>query len=185
MNFKYFKNRLDTSKAQAWTTRIIIIFLCIIVIYQMVVISRLTNDAKTIILPPRVKKAFYVTGSHISKGYAIDMGQYLSQTLLDVSSGDYKTQLGLFLQFVSPSEYNGMELTLLKQFKALAKLQVSQSFFPKRISVKKNDIYVTGSLMWYMGNNHVKVFQKTLIIKYIVENGEFYVKAISFKKNKV
>lgn len=185
MNFKYFKNRMDTTKAQAWTTRIIIIFLCIIVIYQMLVISRLTNDARTIILPPRVKKAFYVTGSNVSKGYAINMGQYLSQTLLDISPGDYKNQLGIFLQFVSPSSYNGMKLTLLKQFKALAKLQVAQSFFPKIISVKKNDIYVTGSLMWYMGSNHVKVFQKTLIIKYIVENGEFYVKAISFKKNNV
>ena len=185
MNFKYFKNRMDTTKAREWTTRIIIIFLCVIVIYQIFIISRLTNNVKTIILPPRVKKAFYITGSSVSKGYLMDMGQYLSQTLLDLSPSNYKSQLGLFLQFVYPSEYNGIKLTLLKQFGALSKLQVSQSFFPNRITIKKNNIYVTGSVIWYMGNNHARVFQKTLIIKYLIQNGEFYVKAISYKKKNI
>ena len=185
MDFKYYTRKFNDSKFQKWTMRIALIALAIVVIYQSVEIHSLSSNSKTIILPPRTPKAFYVSGGYVSKGYAIDMGQYLSQTLLDLSPANYREQLALFMQFVGPSEFNGIKLSLLKQFRALAKLQVSQSFFPGKITVKKGFIYVQGTLMWYMGNNKTKVFNKILKIGFKIKNGEFYVESVSFKKNRV
>ena len=181
MEWKNFKRELDRAILQTWTMRIAVIAMSLVIIVQMFMIFHLTSNSKTIILPPKVKKAFYVSGSHVSKGYAIDMGQYLSQTLLDLTPHNYKTQLNLFLQFAYPPNYNALKTELLVQMKALATLSVSQAFFPQTIKVKHHIIYVGGTLIRVITDKS-KSYQKTLKIKYLIRNGEFYVQSISYQK---
>ena len=181
MDWRNFKKEFDGAILQAWTLRIVVIAMAIVIVVQTFMILHLTGNSRTIILPPKVNKAFYVTGSHISKGYAIDMGQYLSQTLLDLTPHNYKTQLNLFLQFAYPPNYNSLKTELLMQMKALATLSVAQAFFPQTISVKNHVIYVGGKLIRIISNKS-ESYQKILKMKYIIKNGEFYVKSISYKK---
>ncbi|MHB1696622.1 MAG: TraE/TraK family type IV conjugative transfer system protein [bacterium] len=184
MDWKNFKRQLDRAVLQTWTLRIAVIAMSVVIIVQMFMIARLALNSKTIILPPRVGKAFYVTGSKISKGYMVNMGQYLSQTLLDLTPQNYKAQLNMFLQFAYPADYNALKIELSGQMKALATLSVSQAFFPKTVSVKNHFIYVGGILLRVIGDKS-KSYQKTLKIGYLIKNGELYVKSVSYKKQSI
>jgi type IV conjugative transfer system protein TraE len=182
MQWKNFKRDLDKAVLQTWTMRIVVIAMAITIIVQTAIISNLALSSKTIILPPVVKKSFYTVGSKASKGYMVNMGQYLSQTLLDLTPVNYKSQLNMFLQFAYPEYYTGLKIELTKQMKALATLQVSEVFFPNTISTKHHVIYVGGELVRVIGTKN-KSYNKTLKIGYMIKNGEFYVKSVGFKKN--
>jgi len=181
MDWKNFKRQLDLAILQTWTMRIAVIAMAIVIIVQMFMIMRITSNQKIIVLPPKVRKAFYLTGSKFSKGYMVNMGDYLSQKLLDLTPANYKYQLNTFLQFANPSDYNNLKMELLGQMKALALLSVSQAFFPKTVSVKGHTIYVYGILLRIIGNKS-KSYQKTLKIGYLIKNGELNVKSVSYKK---
>jgi len=184
MDWKNFKRQLDLAILQTWTMRIAVIAMAIVIIVQMFMIMHISSNQKIIVLPPKVRKAFYLTGSKFSKGYMVNMGDYLSQKLLDLTPANYKYQLNTFLQFANPPDYNNLKMELLGQMKALAVLSVSQAFFPKTVLVKGHTIYVGGILLRIIGNKS-KSYQKTLKIGYLIKNGELYVKSVSYKKKNV
>lgn len=179
MNSKYFKTKLDRTILENWTLRISIIALSLCVVILAVFLSINMTKQRTIILPPRVTKQFWVSGNHVSLGYLSQMGYYLAQTLLNITPQNYKTQLDNFMVYVYPPDYNSLNIPLSSQLKSIAELDISQVFYPiGNASVRGDKIFIYGELIRFSDNTNIKK-KKYVVIKFKIQNGRFYVKNVS------
>ena len=176
-----FFDRFNKAVLKNWILTVVVIVLSAVVIAQTIEIGMMAENKEFTVLPPVVNNAFTVQGNHYSKGYLIDMGSFISQTVLNVNPKNYKNQIGLFMQFVNPKNFDEIKLDLMKDYKTLSTLQISQVFYPLSISSDKNVLSVKGNLIRTIGAKSTSE-GKTFIIKYKIINGEFYVSSIGFAK---
>lgn len=176
-----FFDKFNKSVLKNWILSVVVIVLSSVIIVQTIEIGIMAKDKEFTVLPPVVNTAFTVQGNHYSKGYLIDMGNFISQTVLNVNPKNYESQINLFMQFVNPKDFDSIRLDLLKDYKTLSQLQISQVFYPLSINAGKNVLRVKGNLMRVIGAKSTSE-EKTFIIKYKIVNGEFYVNSIGFAK---
>ena len=183
MLFNKFKSLWDNTVAEVWTLRIVIISLTAIILFLLGVIVVQKTDTRTIIVPIGMQKKFWVAGNYVSKSYLTQMGDYLSSDIMTFSPSSFKTSLGIFLHFVPPARYHIMQETLLNQIEKVTELNISQVFYPQRITVKGNRIIVNGNLSEFGGTSKKDVtnVSKTITIYFKIINGRFYVENINVK----
>ena len=179
MNFKGFKAKWDRTVIEVWTLRIVILALVFANIVLTVSLIIKSSNQRTVILPPVVKKPFWTTDSAVSRGYLYDMGDYLSQNLLTFSPKTYDESLGEFMKFVYPKDYKYMRSRLQTQMQDIAALNVSEVFYPQRINFKFRSIIVHGILSRFGSDKKSVSKQKTIVFKYLISSGRFYVTSVS------
>ncbi len=179
MNFSGFKAKWDRTVVEVWTLRIVILALVAANIVLTVSLIIKSSNQKTVILPPVVSKPFWATDSAVSRGYLYDMGRYLSQNLLTFSPETYNQSLSVFMKFVSPKDYKYIHLRLEAQLQDISSLNVSEVFYPQRISFKFRKIIVHGILSRFGSDKKSISKQKTIIFRYLIVAGRFYVTSIS------
>lgn len=180
MNLTNFKTRMDKTIFESYTLRFIVAALAIVVIAQMIFIGIIIGKQKTIVLPPRVSRSFWVAGGKVSQGYLIQMGDYLSQTVLNFTPKDYKEQLGNFMIYVLPARYKAINTALESQIKSVTTLGVSSVFYPTKTTIKGNTITIIGVNHSFKGKK-MTGSQETVILGYKVVNGRFYISKILVK----
>ena len=180
MNLSNFKTKMDKTVMESYTLRFIVVVLALVIIAQIVFIGIIIGKQKTIVLPPRVSRSFWVAGGKVSQGYLIQMGDYLSQTVLNFTPKDYKEQLGNFMVYVLPSRYKAIDTALESQIKSVTTLGVSSVFYPTKTLVKGNTITIIGVTHSFKGKK-MKGSQKIVKLGFRVINGRFYVSKILTK----
>ena len=180
MNLTNFKTRMDKTIFESYTLRFIVAALAIVVIAQMIFIGIIIGKQKTIVLPPRVSRSFWVAGGKVSQGYLIQMGDYLSQTVLNFTPKDYEEQLGNFMVYVLPARYKAINTALESQIKSVTTLGVSSVFYPTKTTIKGNTITIIGVNHSFKGKK-MTGSQETVILGYKVVNGRFYISKILVK----
>ena len=171
---------MDKTIFESYTLRFVAAALAIVVIAQMVFIGIIIGKQKTIVLPPRVSRSFWVAGNKVSQGYLIQMGNYLSQTVLNFTPKDYKEQLGNFMVYVLPSRYKAINTALESQIKSVTTLGVSSVFYPTKTTIKGNTITITGVTHSFKGAK-LTGSQETVILGFRIVDGRFYISKILVK----
>ena len=180
MNLTNFKTKMDKTIFESYTLRFVVSALAIVVIAQMIFIGIIIGKQKTIVLPPRVSRSFWVAGNRVSQGYLIQMGDYLSQTVLNFTPKDYKEQLGNFMVYVLPARYKAINTALESQIKSVTTLGVSSVFYPTRTIIKGNTLTVTGVTHRFKGGK-LTGSQEIVVLGYRIVNGRFYISKILVK----
>lgn len=180
MNLSNFKTKMDKTLIEAYTLRFVVFVLAIIIIAQIVFIGVIIGKQKTIVLPPRVSRSFWVAGNKVSQGYLIQMGDYLSQTILNFTPKDYKEQLGNFMVYVLPSRYKAINTALESQIRSVTALGVSSVFYPTKTLIKGNTIKIIGVTHNFKGKK-LTGSQETVVLGFRIINGRFYVSKILTK----
>ena len=180
MNKTLFQTKLDKTILNSWTLRIVVIAQSIVIIALLVFNFIEQSQQKTIMLPPKITKDFWVAGDIVSKGYMIQMGSYLSQTLLDFTPKTYLNSVHNFLIYVYPASYGYLDTHITEQLHTVTELGVSQIFYPQvyKFDLKKSLMVIQGQLVRF-SNKHKTAKEKYFLIKYLMRNGRFYVTAVS------
>jgi conjugal transfer pilus assembly protein TraE len=177
---KYLKTKMDKTIVEAYTLRFIVIVLAVVIIAEAVFIGIVVENRRTVVLPPRVSKQFWVAGNRVSEGYLTQMGDYLSQTILNFTPKDYKIQLGNFMLYVLPARYKSIRTALNNQMQAVTQLGVSSVFYPTNTKIKDSQIIITGVNHTFK-KSIAKDKQKKVIITFAILNGRFYITKIQVK----
>ncbi len=180
MDAKYFKTKMDKTAVEAYTLRFVIIVLAVVIIAEAVFMGIIVENRRTVVLPPRVSKQFWVAGNRVSRGYLIQMGNYLSQTLLNFTPKDYKTQLGNFMIYVLPARFKSIRTALDNQMQAVTQLGVSSVFYPTATKIKGNKIIITG-INHTFKRSIAKDKQENITLMFVILNGRFYITKIQVK----
>ncbi len=182
MDSKYLKTKMDKTIVEAYTLRFAVIVLAVVIIAETIFMGIIVENRRTVVLPPRVSKQFWVAGNKVSAGYLIQMGDYLSQTILNFTPKDYKIQLGNFMVYVLPARFKSMRTALEAQMQAVTQLGVSSVFYPTGTKINGDNIIITGV-------NHTfkkKISSdksKQVILTFRILNGRFYITKIQVKRS--
>jgi conjugal transfer pilus assembly protein TraE len=122
------------------------------------------SSEKTIILPPEVRKSFWVKGGEVSKEYLEDMGWGLSKLLLDLTPSNYPYNHEKLLTFAAPEAYGRLKKKLLKEGEQYKSLQLSTHFYPSEILAdpKTLSVSVKGTLSSFVAGKLVDTVEETV-----------------------
>ncbi len=179
---KIFKNKYDKLVAKELANKVISIILSIALAIATFTIYQLSTNQKTIILPAKVDKEFWVTSNELSEVYLKQIGSYLTQALFNVSPNNAKEQFLLILDFAAPSFYQKLKSEMVNQAKYIVQNGITSSFYPKSFKFEKDFILISGTKHHIIGDKVVEKKEITVTFSYVVQNGRFYISNLKIKQ---
>ena len=178
---KFFKNDHDKLVAKELANKIVSIILGVGMTISSFTIYKLTSEQKTIILPTKVDKEFWVTNNQLSEAYLEQMGQYISTALLNVAPNSASSQFKLIIDLAAPAFYQQLKGELGNQTRYLSENGITSAFWAKSYKFDKDYIAITGTKNHIIGDKVVDKKEIVLKIFYIVQNGRFYISSFEIK----
>lgn len=163
---------------------LLIIGLVFVLIVQSVCIFVIRNQERIIVVPPNVRRSFWVSQNKVSRVYLEEMTRFFSNLLLNETPETFREQQNVLLRYVLPESYGVLKARWLREEDKIKQEQISSAFFPVDIMVNENnltaDIY--GELDLFSGDSKPIAKQVHYRIHYILKNGHVLIKAFTEEK---
>lgn len=159
---------------------ILSIGLIILCILSVTLNFYLSNRERIIITPPTLDKNFWVTHQEVSESYLSQMSLFFSYLRLNVTPSNVTTQQELLLRYVDPAYYGEFKNTLLKEAERIVKEHISSSFYPVKLEVNTQELYVhiTGDFLSSIGSTQIPIQRITYFIQFSYQNGKLFIRQI-------
>lgn len=166
MNFAFFQENILELRTQ----RNGLVILAAILLLNNLILSGgiFYKRERTILVPPKITKPFWVRGNQVSKEYLTEMGAYLSKLFLDLSPSSVSYNHGVLLTYATPEVYGALKKQLLKEAEEYTKLQLSTHFKPIEITANPDTCEVTikGTMSSYVAGKHIRDSQETVVMRF-------------------
>jgi conjugal transfer pilus assembly protein TraE len=128
-------------------------------------------------VPPEIKKGFWVEDSKVSGDYLEQMGLFLVQLAMNNTPISAEYNARTLLKYVGPASYGEMERLLLGNAKRLKEDNASTVFAPSLItaSEKENAVAFSGVFSTYISDKRVSQVQKDLLVRFGYSAGKVYI----------
>jgi conjugal transfer pilus assembly protein TraE len=128
-------------------------------------------------VPPEIKKGFWVEDSKVSGDYLEQMGLFLVQLALNNTPVSAEYNARTLLKYVGPASYGEIEKLLLGNAKRLKEDNASTVFAPSQItaSEKENAVAFSGVFSTYISDKRVSQVQKDLLVRFGYSGGKVYI----------
>jgi conjugal transfer pilus assembly protein TraE len=129
------------------------------------------------IVPPEIKKSFWVEDSKVSAEYLEQMGTFLLQLALNNTPVNSEYNAKMLLKYAAPASYGELEKMLLINAKHLKDDNASTMFSPRSVTPndRDNSIAFSGVLTTFIGDKRVSELQKNYLVKLGYSGGHIYV----------
>ena len=128
-------------------------------------------------VPPEIKKGFWVEDSKVSGDYLEQMGLFLVQLAMNNTPISAEYNARTLLKYVGPASYGEIEKLLLGNAKRLKDDNASTVFAPSQItaSEKENAVAFSGVFSTYISDKRVSQVQKDLLVRFGYSGGKVYI----------
>jgi conjugal transfer pilus assembly protein TraE len=128
-------------------------------------------------VPPEIKKGFWVEDSKVSGDYLEQMGLFLVQLALNNTPISAEYNARTLLRYVGPASYGEIEKLLLGNAKRLKDDNASTVFAPSQVTASQNDnaVAFSGVFSTYISDKRVSQVQKDLLVKFGYSGGKVYI----------
>ena len=128
-------------------------------------------------VPPEIKKGFWVEDSKVSGDYLEQMGLFLVQLALNNTPISAEYNARTLLKYVGPASYGEIEKLLLGNAKRLKEDNASTVFAPSQVTAsdKENAVAFSGVFSTYISDKRVSQVQKDLLVKFGYSSGKVYI----------
>jgi conjugal transfer pilus assembly protein TraE len=180
MDINYHKYKYDRFAIENLTSRIVIVALIGLIIWQQKIISDRITDQRTVFMPPKiVSKSFWVTGDTLSAGYLENVSQFVIFNLFNVTPHNAKDNSQNVLALVEPEFYKEVEEVLDRQINYLVDNQISRTFYYTSINARTpGEMMVTGIIKDMISDKVVSRYDVDVKIGYAVKHGRFMLTSI-------
>lgn len=174
------KNTLDKFQIENVTSRYIIGFLVLLIMWQQFVLSNRITGQRTVFMPPKiVTKEFWIAGNEVSSSYLEMMGQFVIFNLFDVTPENAKFNGDNLLAIVEPKFYEAVDSTIQTQQNYLTVNQISRTFYIGKINAKTPGVIVVeGLLREHIADKMISKQNVVVSISYNIEQGRFWLRGI-------
>lgn len=186
-NFKTtkFYNYLHSLEAEKRILLIACLSLSLVVIFFGWSILKLSTTQKTIILPPKIDKEFWVVSGELSTAYFEQVGFYIADRVMSVSPVSAESSYDTLLPFISddPKELGKIREKLVEQADFIKKENIYQVFYPLHISINNKERYfeVIGTLRKFVGELYIHEVQSSVKVYYSVVSGRLKINNLEIK----
>ena len=138
------------------------------------------GDQRVVVVPPEVRKEFWVAGSEVSRSYLEQVFYYVSFSLLNVSPETVDESLTRVYVFLTtdPSILEKIKEAFREYAEAIKRKKVYQAFYPVSFEVKGNVAVVKGIVKKVVGAGEVEEEGKVIKYTFSVRNGRLFIEGI-------
>lgn len=178
MNLKIRQHKLSELLAQRNT--VLIVAFCMALSNIILVSAYVCKRARIILVPPQIKKTFWVEEGRVSKEYLEEMTLYISQLLLDNSPASFSYKREIILRYATPESYSELKKQLLKEEKTHQELQLSTHFKPLEIvaSPETLEVKLKGYFTSFVAGQKVHDSQEQLTLQFTLRGGKLMLKSL-------
>lgn len=155
-----------------------LVFASLILITNILLGAKLLfHSDRIVIVPPEIRKEFWIEGARASSTYLEQMSLYFAKQMLDMTpetAGEIRTTI---LRHVSSDYYATLSQKLIEQEQYLKEHSITTVFFPKsvRVDEKHKLAKVTGQIKQMVGKEITKEEEHTYMLKYQYDGVRFLI----------
>lgn len=177
MLFKRFTSKLLNVSEEARFYRIAIVGLMVLLFLSIRATNNAIGDSRTTLVPPDIKRSFWVSSNHVSQEYLEEMAYWYVGLALNVTPQASAYQRAMFLKFADPAASGKLTAEAEARDAFLAKNNVSTIFSPRMVwpDVAKKRIAIAGNLSTYVADKRAPDRNVVYVIGFTYRNGTLYV----------
>jgi conjugal transfer pilus assembly protein TraE len=139
------------------------------------------RSERVIVLPPEVKREFWVEGNRFSPEYLEEMAIYFLHLALDVNQTTLPYNTEMLARYSDVETGNYLRTKYEKDIRKLKQNDASTTFEVREVTVypDKNIVRVEGTLNSYVGSKRIKDSQETYEVNFKTYRGRLFFKEIS------
>jgi len=177
MIFKKYLSEKDNANHEIRFLRWLVVWMGAIVLVQILMTARLIGAEKTVLVPPEIKRSFWVSGSAVSKEYLEEMAYWYAGLALNITPAVSDYQNSLFLKYAAPSEYGRLQAEMGARAEFLKKNNTATQFSVRNVTTDEKDLKValSGTLVTWTSDKKAGERNATYLVGFKFMNGRLYV----------
>lgn len=143
----------------------------------LLILAVIGKEERTIITPPALSKAFWVSGGNASPEYLEQMALWFASLALNISPANVDYSNEVFMRYVVPDSHGRMKSVMAAQSGRIKRNNASQTFYLSRYKIDpdKMQVALSGKLKKWVGETAVPAEEKTFRIRFRMESGRILV----------
>ena len=178
MQFNYATKRMTNYEYQ----RNVLLGLSGVLLILLLILSLCLffKKERVIVLPPEVRKEFWVEGNRFSPEYLEEMAAYFLHLSLNVNQSTLPYNTEILMRYADSSTCSYLRDKYEKDIKKLKKNDASTMFEIKELTVypDQNTVRAEGTLNRYIGSKMIKSSQETYEVKLKTYRGRLFFQKI-------
>ncbi len=177
MIFKKYLSEKDNANHEIRFLRWLVVWMGAIVLVQIVATVRLIGTEKTILVPPEIKRSFWVSGNAASKEYLEEMAYWYAGLALNITPAVSDYQNNLFLKYAAPSEYGRLQAEMGARAEFLKKNNTATQFAVRSVTTdeKSRRVALSGTLLTWTSDKKAGERNAVFMVGFKHMNGKLYV----------
>lgn len=141
----------------------------------------LVGHERIIVVPPDIKKTFWVGYEHVSPEYLSEMSEFFVFLRFNETPSSAQAQRDKLLEYVDPSNYEDLKMQMIEEDNHIVKEHISTAFYPVDVEVdaKKLTTIIQGDLVSSVGTTMLAPQRVTYQLEFSYHEGRLFVKAFN------
>jgi len=178
MKFNYATKRMTNFEHQRNMLLGFVSVLLLLIIIQALCL--LVKNERIVVLPPEVKREFWIEGNRFSPEYLEEMAVYFLHLALDVNQSTLSYHTEILTRYSDTETANYLQEKYERDIKKLKDNDASTTFEVKEVTVfpDKNVVHANGILKHFVGSKCIKEFPVIYSVSFKTYRGRLFFKEI-------
>lgn len=152
--------------------------LVVALVISLLVILKVVGTERTVVVPPAIEKAFWVTSTHGSKAYLEQMAAYFANLILDVDPSTIDWKRDALLDWVAPGQHAAMKLRQDLEAERLKRMNGETSFRPQQLvaNEERQSVVIRGRLRTQVNGQETSNDAKAYLVEFDHAGGRAHLK---------
>jgi conjugal transfer pilus assembly protein TraE len=177
MFFKKYLSDSDNTNQEIRFLRVVVGGLLLLTLFNGGAIWKLIGTEKTVLVPPDIRRTFWVSGDTVSKEYLEEMAYWYAGLALNITPAVSDYQHSMFLKFAAPSESGRLQVDMGARAEFLKKNNVATQFSVTSMTPDEVNLRValSGTLYTWAGDKKVDQRPAIYMVGFKFVNGKLNV----------
>lgn len=178
MKFNYATKRLTNYEYQR---NVLLGFNGILLVLLLIMsLCLFFKKEKIVVLPPEVKRGFWVSGNQFSREYLEDMATFFLHLALDVNQSNFTYNSEILMRYADTESGNYLRQKFARDKEKLKKNDAATTFDIKELKIflDKNTVRAEGKLKQYVGSRVIKESNEIYEVSFKAYQGRLFFKEI-------
>ncbi len=137
----------------------------------------LFKSERVVVVPPEVKREFWLEKNQVSAGYLEEMALFFADLILESSPESTTYMREIILRNTVAQGYGALKSRLLEDERRIKKDRVVTSFRPNSVKVNSSRLIVTilGDLMSFVGEKRISQSRDTYQFQFVYQHGRLLI----------
>lgn len=171
-------SKTHKKKAQEITfLRIVVGAMLLVALTESAIIFKTIGTERTIVMPPKIEKSFWVSSEGVSKSYLEQMAYFYAGLALSSTKSTGEYQKTMFLQYASPDKKGKLTAEMNARLEFMEKNAASTLFTTDGVNAdeKLMRVAVFGTLETYVQDRRISAQKVIYVVEFKNVNGTLFV----------